>query len=335
MSARATVRTIPNKGQGLVAIGGTFREGDEIISESPLGEIPGTLMEIFDEDSFYDARHRKNGLHVIDIMVGSMSAPNRQLFNQLHSTDGTNPDIVLHNAFSNYSIVEGQHMHEVRVYNKISRANNSCEPNAMYSYNSTTGLGALRAIRSIPSGTEITIEYQALEEDSLRFKTHRRTKLRKQYSFVCSCTACQASTAVGRERDTAGVQAKQAELDRQSIPANGGTEAARVQRLVNLDTYITSLRNLDIRDFKLSNAYVHRAEVHRQGYELAKGNVAVHCATCIATNTPWGHLEQAQNDLLKALRNNSVCYGLEHLETEEICDLMAQVARLMVGIPLP
>ena len=68
---------------------------------------------------------------------------------------------------------------------KMSRFNHSCRPNAQYFWNVDTNTRDVRALRKIKQGEEITLSY-----NSTLSREERRTYLKDQFNFDCSCEAC-------------------------------------------------------------------------------------------------------------------------------------------------
>ena len=95
-------------------------------------------------------------------MYERMSNDDRDRFDKLHCQiqDQRLLSIVATNAFGTDEVDDDQQTRvTLRVYNKMCRANHSCQPNAMYSYNHQTGCGSLHALQAIGRNQEINIEY--------------------------------------------------------------------------------------------------------------------------------------------------------------------------------
>ncbi|KAK5175866.1 uncharacterized protein LTR77_001006 [Saxophila tyrrhenica] len=330
MNANFTVQNLPGKRKALVAAR-PITLGEEIVSESPLGTVGPMLKSTFNEDAFFDLKHEYSGVEVISAVYRRMSPSQQTQFVQLHTT-GHIVDTFVLNAFSDYSYLAGLEYVTLRVYNNICRANNSCRPNAMYSYNPNTQRGALRAIRRIDYGEEVTVEYQMIEDMSLQRLTSRNNFFQKNCGFSYDCPACRGPDR-GRDseqRARAGRLLETIINDRHSIPASGDSEARRTQRLERLDRYIDILRGLQISDGKMADALKHRAEVHRQGYQLAQRDGNDHFPSCRRDGTPLHHLASAKSDLLDAHMLKTICYGPAHPECDQVRSMIAEIMRLTV-----
>ena len=81
-----------------------------------------------------------------------------------------------------------------RLYQKLSRVNHSCNPNAVVvEGGSSHNVSALKAACSISKGSEITISY--LGKELFVGKPIRNRKLRVEKHFVCRCKRCTGNNA--------------------------------------------------------------------------------------------------------------------------------------------
>lgn len=337
MDVDFNVQQTRNKGMALFAAR-AFTTGDVIVSEPSLGSLPTMLSDTFDDESFFDPAHEYSGVPAIRRMVDGMTAHEHQLFAALYSRQQNIQSTVQNNVFSTFTTDHNGHeLLTLRLYHIISRANNSCRPNSLYSHNPNTGHGDLRAIRNIANGEEITVEYQCHEKGSLRGVHERESDFRDHYGFRCDCPACRGRQ---RRRDNQW-RIRASELSNgiitasKNVPNNDGVEADRAARLANHDEFVATLHNLEICDFKLSRAYKYRAEEHLRGYRLAQRDGEDHCPTCAKEGTPWNHLRLAREDLLAAGRIDTICYGSDHPECNEVQRMFAHVCHLMVVTKLP
>lgn len=69
-----------------------------------------------------------------------------------------------------------------------SRFNHSCVPNAHFSWNWRSKRLTFHAMKDIPAGTEIFINYY--RDDYLKTVLERQQELNSAYHFTCSCKAC-------------------------------------------------------------------------------------------------------------------------------------------------
>lgn len=116
----------------------------------------------------------------------NMLTPDKQrafysLFNYYTEELGTAQGITATNSFS------GEHDHETIVYEKMSRINHSCYPNARWNWDSTSRVQRLHAVRDIAQGEEITISYGF--GPSMSYAT-RQSLIKARYGFDCKCELC-------------------------------------------------------------------------------------------------------------------------------------------------
>lgn len=148
---------------------------------------------------------------------------------------------------------------------EISMINHSCRPNACWKYNA--GKCEVHALDIIPAGQEITIAYSSHQEHTLCNTTNRRKHLLAVWNFTCNCTIC-TSRAEDRDRAAALVlyQRVQNDLEFPAMEISSSAQSdlgrnheCRLHRLhagaiTDLETYIDSLKRLNIRDVKLVDA---------------------------------------------------------------------------------
>lgn len=78
-----------------------------------------------------------------------------------------------------------------RIYHRLSRANHSCNPNAVVVEGDTADVSVVKAACSIKEGDEITISY--LGKFLFGGYAVRQRKLRVEKHFVCRCERCSSS----------------------------------------------------------------------------------------------------------------------------------------------
>ncbi|KAL9063070.1 MAG: hypothetical protein Q9161_009639 [Pseudevernia consocians] len=127
----------------------------------------------------------------ISISFAGLTAEEQQQFNTLHCPyypTGT-PLVTryLANCFEIQGVSSG-------IFLKASRINNSCCPNAFFSWNQNLHRLTLHAMVDIPAAVEITICY-IFPFFSLR---QRQDEFRKTYGFRCDCPACDLETKSGQ-----------------------------------------------------------------------------------------------------------------------------------------
>ena len=111
-----------------------------------------------------------------------------QIFSNLVS-EITLTNIDLETAKKVYQIYQTNAFHN-GVCLKMSRFNHSCSSNAEYFWNTDEQTRDLRAIRNIPAGDEITVNYRGVEIQDVN---DRIQLLLKEYHFYCNCAACDIS----------------------------------------------------------------------------------------------------------------------------------------------
>ena len=298
-------------------------KGAEIISEKPLASLRVGLNDIYNPDSFFNRHGDYHGLRAITKMHEDLTNPERTKFNKLqNSSPLDNPaGIMLTNCFrDDRERQDGHLMATLNIYFEISRANHSCRPNAVYCFNPDTQTGSLRALRPIQRNAEIFIEYLGDEESSLCDYNTRDAQYQAHYRFACNCVVC-GGRANDRARDSrlrveAG-QMHNAIKAEQSRHHDDETEAERHKRLQHAEKYVTTLRDgLHVSDAKLSSAYKHLADIHRQGYEIAKrdGTEANHCRPCKNNGGARHHIKLARDAFESMAEVDIVCYGSDHPE---------------------
>ena len=162
-----------------------IRHGDEIIAEKPLDRIRTGLQDTYNPTQSNASRH-------LEINQERMSQEDRDAMNRLFNKDpnGGICSLWATNAMELEELVDGQTYTSLLLFNNISRANHSCQPNAVYTWNETRQVGTLYALKTIRSRTEITIEYAANTKDCLHTGTARRKDISKAWNFDCKCGAC-------------------------------------------------------------------------------------------------------------------------------------------------
>ncbi|KAF9443973.1 SET domain-containing protein [Macrolepiota fuliginosa MF-IS2] len=88
----------------------------------------------------------------------------------------------------------------------LSRCNHSCNPNAAWSWDSSTLTLSLTALRPISPGDEVTISYIPPSPDH----TMRQRVLQNAYGFDCTCEACTLPPYEANSRNTANIPEKSA-----------------------------------------------------------------------------------------------------------------------------
>jgi hypothetical protein len=335
------VRATATHGQGLFATR-PIAKGEEIISEEPLGVIGGILHHIFDDDQFYDPNQARNGVQAITTMVDKMTAQQAQQFRNLanshppdaHGVPPAEVGIMQTNNFTDQRIDEhGQRLVTLVIFNDISRANNSCRPNALFSYDFTNGprgRGSLHALCKIDTGAEILVEYLASEDHSLQTAAARQDDLENAFGFRCDCEACDDDAEDDDQRQEAAAALEA--VDGHEPPTNRGEEKVQIREATE---YIDLLHALNIYDYKLAHAYECRAKIHRQSYDRAFRTGRKHCKTCLNQHTPWSHLYAAYLDISMVVTIHTTCYGLNLPKSQEALIMQVEIWGRLPSTKMP
>ncbi|KAF2096557.1 hypothetical protein NA57DRAFT_58465 [Rhizodiscina lignyota] len=181
----------------------------------------------------------------------------------------------------------------VRVYENISRANHTCKPNAVFSFNDLTGQGQLRSIREIRSRQEIEIDYFS----NVLSPQIRKKYLHENYGFQCTCEQCEHAS-VRRSRRRADDLFRT--LDIEHCLHDGGSACKMGRPIKNLLTnakdYIEILNHLEVYGQLLRDAYVRSAQL-KYLRSLESGDNAKTIAI------------GARSDIRIALNIDSLCQG--------------------------
>ena len=192
-------------------------------------------------------------------------------------------------------------------------------------WNENLRQATVHALTPIPAKQEIVTDYMCDIQGCLRSGDQRRTELEHTHHFVCKCPACRLPGRNGGANaadDALRAQAKALkdtiymEVDIEPEAADEEVEQTRVQQIDRLGRYIDTLKQLELRDFKLAHAYEARAQYHEQGaFVLAEGVDQAPDARGIDP-TQYGHLHLASEDWRNALWLQSRIFGEDHPETQ-------------------
>ena len=164
-------RSIPKKGQGLIAVQ-TIPKGTRILSEKPIFTTSG----------------RGNNLGIINQRIANqlkqVSKQNQRAFLSLHNNFRGSLAAFLGIAKTN-ALPLGPDATESGLFLQASRINHDCLPNCQHTWNANIGEETIHTIREIAQGEEITISY-ALTGPS----NSRREHLQKNFGFDCICSLC-------------------------------------------------------------------------------------------------------------------------------------------------
>lgn len=219
-----TIRIAKPKGHSMFA-NNPIRSGARIIAETPLLWIrTGVSLDLFDEDAFVSAGDR-SGSATIMHRRDQLSDQQKVLFDNLcfqersaadlNSEKGsrreplTNAEWTCLSRFQKncFNIREGPESQDEKktyvVFEKISRINHSCKPNAAWQWHSILQQGVIQALQPIPKGTEITVNYCATLADTLKCRVDRRARLRDTWGFDCTCSVCKSGPIADQQRQQA------------------------------------------------------------------------------------------------------------------------------------
>ena len=169
-----------------------IRRGEEILGDECLAPIPVSLSDLHDENRFLVPNAPNNGLGTLQSMYKDLPARKRNKLDQLYNATPVNGllSLVSTNAFLDEGKLQSHDFRVLRIYDKISRVNHSCHPNAAVAYDPDRNLGTLHALRDIQNGEEIFINYRVDELFTLSNVQARQQALQQTYNFTCLCSSC-------------------------------------------------------------------------------------------------------------------------------------------------
>ncbi|KAF6228516.1 hypothetical protein HO133_008246 [Letharia lupina] len=172
-----TIRSIPGKGQGMFA-NKDIKAGSRILADELLLSIAESKI-----DEGIGER--------ISVSLHGLPPEQQQQFETLHCPDHPTWTPAVSRFLANCFEVEAPGS---GIFLKASRINNSCFPNAFFSWNQNLHRLTVHAMVDIPIGDEITVCY-IFPFYSLQI---RRDLFREHYVFECDCPACHVETGIGR-----------------------------------------------------------------------------------------------------------------------------------------
>lgn len=165
------VRSIPKKGQGLIATQ-TIPKGTRILSEKPIFTVSG----------------RGNNLDLINQRIANelkrVSKHNQRAFLSFHNNFQGSLGPFLGIAKTNV-LPLGPGATESGLFLEASRINHACLPNCQHTWNASIGEETIHAVREIAQDEEITISYSLTGPSNFR-----RRHLQKNFGFDCTCSLC-------------------------------------------------------------------------------------------------------------------------------------------------
>ena len=124
--------------------------GDEIIAEPLMQGLLVALRQVYVDDRILHATGAASARDDMDKLYNQWSAQKQQTFNVLHNTKNTILDRWATNAFGiTLPGPDGLEYHHLFLFNNISRANHSCQPNAVWAWDPQRSVGTLHALRTI------------------------------------------------------------------------------------------------------------------------------------------------------------------------------------------
>ncbi|KAL1755497.1 hypothetical protein FB107DRAFT_290831 [Schizophyllum commune] len=199
------------KGLGMFATR-ALSAGDLVLAERPLmvralGPPPytGPQMGLFRNPPSLVSRVVDMEFQ-IEVMVQRMVPKNRNAFLALtNSPDFSGCGNLVGRVYTNgrdvlqgftFSGMPGGSATYTGLFDKLSRVNHSCTPNAVFTWDSLSFSGSLRAIRDIQPDEEITITYC-----NPSLSTAERAAALAPYNIKCDCYACKDGSASDARRD--------------------------------------------------------------------------------------------------------------------------------------
>ncbi|KAI7186435.1 hypothetical protein KC352_g22419, partial [Hortaea werneckii] len=219
-------------------------------------------------------------------------------------------------------------------------------------WNPLTSKAELRALIDIAGGTDIFVDYLGGIDETLQAGSERRKILRENYGFTCTCVACgpyngnlPRPETHNRNRNAADDAIRirahnlfkdnrmdlspRTEFSPKELTAN--LEDRRIAQIGLVDQYIRYLKDLQIRDSKLMDAYQARARYHELGYYLASRRLSLKKPPKgLAPRDPCEYAELAIQELDKATSIGMTVYGRKHPIVE---GLGAELLRIKSFLP--
>ncbi|KAL1713317.1 hypothetical protein EV715DRAFT_211877 [Schizophyllum commune] len=195
-----------DKGLGMFATR-RLRMGTLIVNERPLTFQPSrrAVRDTCDQPSCYNApakfvkytRAEQEG-H-LEIMLSRMTQKRRETFLSLKDSRSANRadcgPLLGRSSTNAWAVYQhqlagpsGEDGYYSATFDALSRMNNRCRPNALFSWDTRTFSGSLRAVRDIAPDEEITVAYCG----DIEIPLSERKAFLASYGFECTCPACSA-----------------------------------------------------------------------------------------------------------------------------------------------
>lgn len=248
-------------GRGMVA-SRDIEKGSLILEESPLAECNtryGTLQWDQNWNNFYndEATGRSNRLQSA-MTRAKLNHMDRIAFNRLYTPlAGAGDPVVDRFGFNAFEAATANHQVYLFVYKKMCFIYHSCVPNAAVEISknaipgsSSRGTLRLVAAQTIPSGSQILINY--LADESFMLQAARAQELQQGWGFTCNCPGCATQLEVAIDtfhRNAAGMY-------HTNLPnPNSNMSPTEIRENIRrLEMYIKLLDNLGVWNEKVSEA---------------------------------------------------------------------------------
>lgn len=175
-----TTRSVPGKGQGMFA-DKEIKVGARILEDKLLLWIADTTID-------------EGIAERISVALEGLPPEQQQQFETLHSPDHPTWTPLVSRYIANCFEVGAA---ESGIFMEASRINNSCCPNAFFSWNQNLQRVTVHAIVDIPAGEEITVCYVF----PFFSRVYRQMMFREHYGFECGCPACLIDTPIGQKSE--------------------------------------------------------------------------------------------------------------------------------------
>ncbi|KAJ3180898.1 hypothetical protein HDU87_001542 [Geranomyces variabilis] len=121
----------------------------------------------------------------IEQLASKLPQPAKDDYFSLSSSHVDYP-VVAENIWYTNSLDMGDFKDRIGIFLVISRFNHSCTPNALFHWSETLNRQVVYNIKPIAKGQEIEVAYISVMSPP----TTRQNALKKNFNFVCHCTAC-------------------------------------------------------------------------------------------------------------------------------------------------
>ncbi|WEW59762.1 hypothetical protein PRK78_005242 [Emydomyces testavorans] len=251
-----TLRDVPGKGKGLVALGEILK-GTRILSEEPV------ITVLRDETDSEQLRTS------ICLQVDALSENQRQAFLSMHNI------YTYENAAEQYlgiirtnGLPFGAGDMYVGIFLEACRINHACDNNAQKSWNKNINRHTIHALRDICEGEEITIYYLAVHKN----RKARQEALQAKFKFTCSCRLCSLPAELSQESDK--ILDKIYQLDC-LIGGRGidGILSSPLQILRYVDQQVQLYNKQGPDDAGLPRAFLDAAQIAIANGDLARGRI--------------------------------------------------------------